>query len=153
MPTTITGLTMSSTGLTITCPTGITFGYIPYSGVCETVQNFEIRKTISGLTAPGSLYYSGITSNNGVVWVADQSEYIHGNIYWFNPLTATSVSNMNYISVLKASDLYSPYIDQIYKRIYFVGTDKTSNTAITGLVIYDITGNTLTQTVYGSSDR
>jgi len=154
MPTTITGLTMSSTGLTITCPTGITFGYIPYTGVCETVQNFEIRKTITGLWGPTSLWFDSRTSDsygtypNGRVWVADYSN-TNGNIYWFDPVTATTSSHMHYIlggtgqPILETDTFYQTYIDSTYKRIYFVGYNGSASDSVYGMVLYDMSTNTV----------
>jgi len=151
-----TGLTISITGLTVTCPTGITFNYIPYSGVCETVQNFEIRKTISNLWGPQSLWFDNRTTDsygaypNGRVWVADNSNYAGGNIYWFDPVTATTSSHMHYISggtgqpILRTDTFYQTYIDTLYKRIYFTGYNNAGTDSVYGLVIYDMTTNTIT---------
>ena len=186
-----TGLTISSTGLTITCPTGLTLTFSGYTGYCETVPSFQVLKQITSLSSPanvwfdpstgsstGTVYtyrYSGsvITGNtfpNGRVWVTDVDNYSNGgNIYWFDPVTATSASHMNYIysagtstPLLAKSNLYSTYIDTKYKKMYYVGyfgitghssfpqTPQNNGVIgnVNGMIIYDITANTISQTIH-----
>jgi len=159
MPTTITGLTMSSTGLTITCPTGITSGCTVVTGTCTTITSFGIKKVISGLTAPNQTWFDSNNelTNPGKVWVIDTSDFKRGNIYNFNPVTAINSNDMNYIQsggspILNITDLYGTYIDTTYKRMYFVGWNQFAGTSSPyngidltkiGLLTYDMISNTI----------
>ena len=130
-----------------------TLGWRPVKE-CVTEGNFLITHTITGLSSPANVWYDEST---GKVWVADVDNKDKGNIYWFYPITATTEADMHYYSGIKANALYYNYIDKEYKRIYMWGTDLVSAGGgtptgnVTGLVVYDITGNTHYQVSYGSS--
>jgi hypothetical protein len=130
---------------------------------CEVDSDFTVTHSITGVSSPVKLWYDSSTNK---VWVADFDDNNHGNIYYFNPTTATTKqSNMVYItgatgfvSHLRARTLVNNYIDKDYKRIYFVGTNANtsgtgySGTPISGMVIYNITTNSTQQIPYGSNN-
>jgi len=158
----LTGLTSSTYTVTVTdsvCShtqsitlNDITnFAWRPYDTSCERETTFTVRKVISGSSSPSAVFYdTGFTPNR--VWVADLDDYIRGNIYWFDPITATTEADMHYIPGLSADSLYNRYDDDVYRRLYFVGTNTVAGTTpITGLVVYDIGLNKLYQIPYGSS--
>jgi hypothetical protein len=115
---------------------------------CEGSSQFDIRKVITGLSSPTSLWYDSSTNR---VWVVDLDNYIDGNIYWFNPQTATSESDMNYYTGIKANSLYNNYIDTVTKKIFLTGTDTTTPSNVQGLFVFDIQTQTHYQVAYGSS--
>lgn len=137
--------------------------------VCERENDFVIRKVISGLSSPYKVYYVDDTTSElfGRVYVTDLDDNQRGNVYWFDPLTANDVNDMNYYSgpstdgtpLLRFNALYNSFIDWEHKRIIFVGTqtnDRTGNdpvtgsTGVRGLIVYDMTGNTHSQPItYG----
>jgi len=117
---------------------------------CEGSTQFNIRKTISGLSSPTNLWYDSSTTPPRV-WVVDLDNYIKGNIYWFNPQTATSESDMNYYAGIKANSLYNNFIDTITKKILLTGTDTTTPSNVQGLFVFDIQTQTHYQVAYGSS--
>ena len=145
------GFCTASTNVTIN--TIINAAFRTNSTQCETSSTFQVRKTISGMWSPSQVYYyTGSTPHR--VYVADADNKTNGNVYWFDPTTATTVSHMNYYTGIKANSLYAEFIDEVYNRIYFVGTDSTTPNGsatgvVTGLIVYDITGNTHTQIPYG----
>ena len=158
----LTGLTSSTYTLTVTdsvCShtqsvtlNDITnFAWRPYDTSCERETTFTIRKIITGSSSPSAVFYdTGFTPSR--VWVADIDDYVRGNIYWFDPITATTEADMHYIAGLSADSLYNRYDDEVYRRLYFVGTNTVGGTTpITGLVVYDIGLNKLYQIPYGSS--
>ena len=137
---------------------------------CIVEPTFSIRKTISGLHSPQDVYYESDTgaTTYGRVYVADGSNKPNGNVYWFDPLTATTLAHMNYYTgnsltdglQLRFNSLYTNYFDSVYKRIYFVGTDtndragNSPNSTVTGLISYDMTANThSTVYTYGSNKK
>jgi hypothetical protein len=139
------------------CSGGAGYEWRPYTYYCEVEPEFEITYQLTGISTPYNVWYDSDTDK---VWVADADNYLDGNIYWFNPSTGnTSESAVTYItgatgytSHLRANKLYSTFIDTIYKRIYFVGkSDGPAPTVVNGMIIYDITGNTIQHIPYGSN--
>lgn len=132
---------------------------------CEKETIFGIRKTITGISSPTAVWYDSQTER---VYVADADDYIRGNIYWFDPVTATSVNDMVYYSGnsltgegrLRYNALRNAFIDPIYRRIYLVGSDftgrdgNTTTRAHSGFTVYDIDTDThRTVLVYGSYNK
>jgi hypothetical protein len=116
---------------------------------CQITPNFEIVDEITGLSSPGSLYYQSSPSR---LWVADYDDYFKGNLFYFNPLTDPTAINKTYpVPGLKFNKLYDNFIDEVYKKIYFVGkTDTNLGTPpFGGLGYYDITTNQFTEVTYG----
>lgn len=124
------------------------FSWIKNTFDCEGSSQFDIRKVITGLSSPSNLWYDSTTNR---VWVVDLDNNIDGNIYWFNPRTATSESDMNYYAGIKANSLYNNYIDTVNKRIYLTGTDTLTPSNVQGLFVFDIQTQTHYQIAYGSS--
>jgi len=115
---------------------------------CEGSTQFNIRKTIGGLSSPSNLWYD---SSTNMAWVVDLDNYIKGNIYWFNPETATSEGDMQYYAGIKANSLYNNYIDKVNKKIFLTGRDTTSG-VVDGLFVFDIQTQTYYEVPYGSND-
>jgi hypothetical protein len=116
---------------------------------CQITPNFEIVDEITNLSSPGSLYYQSSPSR---LWVADYDDYIKGNLYYFNPITDPTAINKTYpVPGLKFNKLYDNFIDEVYKKIYFVGkTDTNLGTPqFGGLGYYDINTNQFTEVTYG----
>ena len=114
--------------------------WIPDQIVCEREGGYGIVKSITGLSSPEVVWYD---AQNNLVYVADGDEYTKGNVYWFNPDTATSPADMIYSSKIKDSSLYAAAIDTTHRRIYFVG----ANTH--GLLVYDIDTDTTSVVNFG----
>jgi hypothetical protein len=135
-----------------------TLTWSAYTFSCETETTFAIRKTISGLSSPFSaFYYTGTTPSR--VYIAD-GDSAKGNIYWFDPKTATTESHMNYYSGIKANNVYTTFFDSKYLRAYLIGTSldaqaggssPASKIDVSGLTVYDITTNTHYVVPYGSN--
>jgi hypothetical protein len=122
---------------------------------CQKELNFGIRKQITGLMAPSRSYYDTATKK---AWIASASDYHNGNFYWFNPITATSKSDMNYYPNVKYNSAYDAYWDGQYGKVYSVGTNCAGQSnpcvpdpAYSGLVVYNFTANTSYVIPYGSS--
>jgi hypothetical protein len=136
-----------------------TLAWSAYTFSCETETTFAIRKTISGLSSPlSAFYYTGTTPSR--VYIAD-ADSTKGNIYWFDPKTATTESHMTYYPNIKANNVYTTFFDSKYLRAYLIGSSMTtpggSSTAstidVSGLTVYDITGNTHYVVPYGSNTQ
>lgn len=113
---------------------------------CQTEGGFAVVKTITGVSSPATSAYD---KDSNRVYISDLDNATNGNVYWFNPDTATTSSDMVYSSVYKETLVRNTYIDitDTYKRIYFVG-DKTG-----GMRVYDINSNTMLPVVsFGADD-
>lgn len=108
---------------------------------CETEGGFGVVKTITGLSSPSNVWYD-IGAN--LVYVADHDSP-NGNVYWFNPSTATTEADVTYSTTILQSELYSTHIDITNRRIYFVGRNSG------GLTVYDIDTDTVSTVFYGSN--
>jgi hypothetical protein len=115
--------------------------WIANTSTCESEGGFSVSKLITGLSSPANVWYDPV---NSLVYVADNDD-INGNVYWFNPNTATTYADMIHSSQVMDQNLYQSFIDPIYRKIYFIG--KNSN----GLIVYDIDTNTKTTVVFGSN--
>jgi hypothetical protein len=124
------------------------FSWIKNEIDCEGSTQFNIRKVISGLSSPSNLWYDSSTNR---VWVVDLDNNIKGNIYWFNPQTATRESDMNYYAGIKANSLYNNYIDKVNKKIFLTGRDTISG-VVNGLFVFDIQTQTYYEVPYGSNN-
>jgi hypothetical protein len=137
-----------------------TLAWSAYTFSCETETTFAIRKTISGLSSPFSaFYYTGTTPSR--VYIAD-GDSAKGNIYWFDPKTATTESHMNYYTGITANNVYTTFFDSKYLRAYLIGSNMNATgnprTAtppidVSGLTVYDITGNTHYVVPYGDNTQ
>jgi len=108
--------------------------WIPLAVQCEKEGGFGVVKTISGLSSPYTAWYD-VASN--LVYIADQDDAA-GNVYWFNPDTATLPAHMTHSTQIIDPALYNTYIDGPNKKIYFVG----ANTG--GMLVYNIITDTVT---------
>jgi hypothetical protein len=115
--------------------------WIAQNTVCETEGGFGIVRTISSLSSPGRSWYDSV---NQLVYVADFDDAL-GNVYWFNPNTATSSSDLTHSTVVNDNLLYNNYIDTVNRKIYFVGANSN------GLVVYDIATNTKSTVAFGTN--
>lgn len=132
--------------------------WIEYTHKCEKDTAFAVTHTISNLSTPFKVYYDtdfnlayGISSDYSGTTTGGK-----GNIFWFDPLTATSETHFSYYTGITFNNIYNGYIDNVYKKIYLVGTDVNITTPtgrMSGLTIYDITANTHTQIAYGSNTQ
>lgn len=111
---------------------------------CEKEGGFGLERTITGLSTPNRTWYD---SQNSRVYVTDNDNSVNGNVYWFNPDTATSSADMIYSSVIKDNEIYNTYIDGPKRKIYFVGR----NTG--GLLVYDIDSNTSSVVAFGTNTQ
>jgi hypothetical protein len=138
---------------TTTTTTAAPLGWRAQTVACETDTQFAIIKQVTGISTPENVWYD---ESLGRVWVADGDNFIKGNVYWFDPTTATTEADMTYYAGIKSNSLYFSYIDTVYRRIYFFGTDTANFTqpsgsgVITGLVVYDMDTNSHYQVSYGS---
>lgn len=110
---------------------------------CEKSGAFSVSKTISGLGSPSNIFYD-IVTNRAYVCDTDNSDAL-GNIYWFDPTTATTKSDMVRSSAVMQNNVYNTAVDPIYRRIYMIGRDTN------GLISYDIETNTKTTVAYGTN--
>lgn len=115
--------------------------WIPLDSSCETEGGLTIIKSITGLSSPLNTWYD---EPNNRVYVADQDS-TDGNVYWFNPDTATTAADMTHSTTIDDQNLYNNFIDPIYKKIYFVG----ANTG--GLLVYDIATDTTSVVAFGTN--
>lgn len=106
---------------------------------CETSEGFEVSSTITGLSSPGSIWYDVV---NQFVYVADYDDPL-GNVYWFDPITATLPADMIHSATVLDNELYANVIDPLYRRIYFVGRNSG------GLIVYDIDTDTTSTVAFG----
>lgn len=109
---------------------------------CEKEGGFDLERTISGLSSPATAWYDSQTSR---VYVADYDNNVKGNVYWFNPNTATAESDMTYSTQVMHDDLYNAKIDPEKRKIYFVGKDSN------GLIVYDIDTDTVQTVAFGTN--
>ena len=150
VPTTTTTTSTTSTTTTTEAP----LAWRAATLACETDTQFAIIKQITGISTPENVWYDESLNR---VWVADGDNFIKGNVYWFNPATATTEADVTYYTGIKANSLYTSYIDTVYRRIYFFGTDTDNlnnpngSGVITGLVVYSMDSNTHIQIPYGSN--
>lgn len=114
--------------------------WIPLMKVCERANLFGVLKTITGVASPLNTWYDQVT---GRMYVAD-IDAPGGNVYWFNPATATSAADMVYSTVVQQDELYSNYIDAENRKIYFVGRNSG------GLLVYDIDTDTASVVAFGT---
>lgn len=119
--------------------------------VCEKDSVFGIRKVLTGFSSPFSVWYDSITKR---VYCADGDDFTRGNVFWFNPITATTAAHATYSNAtfngqpLRYNGLRNSFIDPIYRRIYLVGSDfisrdgNTPSNRLNGLIVYDIDTDT-----------
>ncbi len=117
--------------------------WIPLDTVCEKEGKFNIFKTISGLSSPVRVKSDPTAISPKKMYVFDYDSTA-GNIYSFNPDTATSIADMTYYTAY-APDLnvYNGYIDMEKRKIYTVG----KNTG--GMKVYDIDTDTVSTVSFG----
>lgn len=115
--------------------------WIAGGSTCETEGGFGVVKTIPGLSSPARTWYDAV---NDLVYVADNDDP-NGNVYWFNPATATTQADMIYSAAVNDQELYNTYIDPIYRRMYFVGRNSG------GLLVYDIDTDTTSVVPFGAN--
>lgn len=113
----------------------------PLAQHCEKEGLFTEVKNITGLSSPINTWFDQVT---GRMYVADGDDIL-GNVYWFNPNTAVSFSDMIHSSVVQDQQLYNNFIDGINRKIYFVGANSN------GLIVYDIDTNTKTVVGFGTN--
>ncbi len=117
------------------------FVWRPLDSECEKAGLFSIVKTITGLKSPAQAWFDPILNR---VWVGDLDDPL-GNVYWFDPATAVSPSDMNHVTAVMQDNLYNCYMDGPNRRIYFVG----ANTG--GLIVYFIDTNTASLVPFGTN--
>lgn len=111
-----------------------------FETTCETEGLFGEVSEIDTLSSPWNVWYDDTTNR---VWVADFDSQ-DGNVYWFNPDTATTAGDMNYSTTINDQLLYNNAIDTQYRRIYFVGRDSG------GLMVYDIDTDSISIVAFGT---
>lgn len=140
------GTTSTSTTTTSSTTTTTTLEpnlfWIPFATECESSNGFEVDKLITGLSSPLKTWYDAV---NELVYVADQDDDVNGNVYWFNPVTATTAGDMVHTPAIMDNELYNASIDSTYRRIYFVGKDSG------GLLVYDIDTNSTSVVSFGTN--
>lgn len=114
--------------------------WIPLATECETSGGFEAVSTITDLSSPKSIWYDVV---NELVYVADYDDAL-GNVYWFDPLTATVPGDMIHSLTVNSSEMYANAIDPLYRKIYFVGRYSG------GLIVYDIDTDTTSTVAFGA---
>lgn len=114
--------------------------WVPDTTICESENAFAISKIITGLSSPYQLWYDPSVN---LTYVGDFDDAA-GNIYWFNPDTATSPADMTHSTTVNLRDIYNAWIDEDLRRIYMVG----KNTG--GLIAYDIATDTITTVAFGA---
>lgn len=118
------------------------FAWIADDTFCEKEGGFGEVKTITGVFSP---YYAMYDEPTGRVYVMD-ADSLNGNVYWFNPITATVPGDMNYTtSITPSNRMYAGAIDKERRKIYLVGR----NTG--GLIVYDIATDTSSLVPYGAN--
>lgn len=115
--------------------------WIPLSKVCEKTNLFGVEKTIAGLSSP---LRSGFDPTTGRMYVADL-DATSGNVYWFDPDTATTLADMTFSAAVNQDELYNNYIDIPNRKIYLVGRNSS------GLIVYDIATNTASTVAFGTN--
>jgi hypothetical protein len=108
---------------------------------CETEGGYEVVKTITGLSSPVATWFDTIS---GMMYVADLDDTT-GNVYWFDPATATTIGDMIYSTALVQGNLTNGIFDPLYRRIYFVGNNSN------GLIVYDIDTDSISTVAFGSN--
>lgn len=121
-------------------PSGVPI-WVSGDTICETENPFEVLKTITGFSSPSNAWYDDI---NKLVYVTDLDD-VAGNVFWFDPLTATTYSHAIHSTAVTFTDVYTTYIDTDYRRMYFAGKDTG------GLIVYDIDTDTKTTSPYGTN--
>lgn len=115
--------------------------WVALSKSCEKEGGFGVVKTITGLSSPLKVWYD---EENELVYVADQDD-TNGNVYWFNPDTATVAGDMIHSSAIDDNTLYNAHIDTENRKIYFVGGNSG------GLKVYDIDTDTVSTVAFGTN--
>lgn len=115
--------------------------WIPLSKVCEKTNLFGVEKTITGLSSP---LRSAFDPTTGRMYVADL-DATSGNVYWFDPDTATTLADMTFSSAVNQDELYNNYLDIPNRKIYFVGRNSG------GLIVYDIATDTASLVAFGTN--
>lgn len=115
--------------------------WIALDTACQKDNNFAVVKTIPGLASPTNTWYD---EPNNLVYVAD-IDAPSGNVYWFNPDTATSAGHMTHSTQVLQTELYNNYIDSVYRKIYFVGANSG------GMIVYDIDTDTASLVAFGTN--
>lgn len=88
------------------------------SSVCETSQTFTLIKTITGLMSPQGVYWDAPSQRYYVVDV----DHNPTNLYWFNPATATTAADMNYVSLpAHSGQIANHKYDPDTRRIWMCG--------------------------------
>lgn len=137
-----TSTTTSTTSTTTTTTLAPVYRYAPYQYQCKTDTDFGIVKIITGLSSPYLVWYDNAVTAFGRkrVWVADVDNVGKGNIYWFNPSTATNEADMTYYDKFKCGTAYICYIDAEKEKIYFTGYNISNDGVMSngGLAIFDM---------------
>lgn len=140
----LTPLETTTTTTTSSTTTTTTSAVTPYwqarDWVCETEGGFGEIKNITNLYSPSQVWYDSITER---AYVFDHDALI-GNLYYFDPVTATTNSDMVALSDLNSRYMYRGSIDPINRKIYIVGRDSG------GLITYNIDTDTYITTPFSS---
>lgn len=115
------------------------FIWLPDLAVCENSSLFEVDRQITGLYNPADTFYDSIT---GRMYVGDLFDP-NGNIYWFDPMSATGPGDMTYSNAVN-TEIYTLKWDTQNRVCYMVGR----NTG--GMLVYDIASDTVTTLPYGT---
>lgn len=105
---------------------------------CEKEGGFAVVQEIPGLSSPFETWYDDV---NELVYVADNDD-IAGNVYWFDPETATVAGDMIHSTAVNNQEYYNGVIDPIKRRIYFIGKPA-------GMRVYDIDTDTASTIAFG----
>lgn len=126
----------------LTINTGGPLTWVADSVYCQQATPMTLVKSVTGFADPSNIMYDQIT---GRMYVVDWSAVTSGsNIYWFNPSTITTASDVNPVGGLNVAALASE-MDAANRKIYISGPDTS------GLIVYDIATNTVSNIPFGTN--
>lgn len=117
------------------------YEWVEDDSYCEQDQLLNVIDSITGFADPSAALYD---EDTGRVYIADRSAITQGsNIYYFDPNTITSPSDITPVGSLNYSAL-AQVMDQENRMIYLSGADTG------GLIAYNIATNTSSSLAFGS---
>lgn len=119
------------------------YEWVGNDGYCEQSTPLNLFDAITGFADPRDSGYDSVT---GRVYIVDASAITSGsNIYWFDPDSISSASDVTPVGSLNVFAIAS-IMDMENRKIYISGSDTG------GLIRYDIATDTVSTLAYGTND-
>lgn len=138
-----------STGVTtnITTPNPVVYVWVEDTYTCAQDNVFAEVSRVTGLSSPAKAFYY---TPQGRMYVIDADD-TGGIFWWYDPTTFNNASQRNYIPGTNTLvQCYGQAYDTQYNRLYATGFF-AGGVAAGGLLVYDISSNTVTTVPFGSN--